>query len=88
MATCLVLNNLQFTVTVNTANTTVNGSKAVSTAGSDELASMKLDGSDFNGGTASQSIALLPRAGGATATPSTAGEANPLQWLLLVWLVS
>ena len=52
-----------------TANTTVNGSKAVSTAGSDELlSSMKLDGSDFNAGT-----------GGATATPSTAGEANPLQ---------
>ena len=64
----------------NTANTTVNGSKAVSTAGSDELlASMKLDGSDFNAGTASQSIALLPRTGGATSTPSTAGEANPLQ---------
>ena len=63
-----------------TANATVNGSKAVSTAGSDELlASMKLDGSDFNAGTASQSIALLPRTGGATATPSTANEANPLQ---------
>jgi hypothetical protein len=65
-----------------TVNTTVNGSKAVSTAGSDELlASMKLDASDFNAGTASQSIALLPRTGGATATPSTAGEANPLQMI-------
>ena len=64
----------------NTANTTVNGSKAVSTAGSDELlASMKLDGSDFNAGSGGSSIALLPRTGGATATPSTTGEANPLQ---------
>ena len=63
-----------------TANTTVNGSKAVSTAGSDELlASMKLDASDFNAGSASNSIALLPRTGGATATPSNTGEANPLQ---------
>ena len=62
-----------------TANDVVNGSKAVSTAGSDELlASMKLDGSDFNGGTGGQSIALTPRVGGATAAPSTAGEANPL----------
>jgi len=65
-----------------TVNTTVNGSKAVSTAGSDELlSSMKLDASDFNAGTAAQSIALLPRTGGATATPSTAGEANPLQMI-------
>ena len=63
-----------------TVNTTVNGSKAVTTAGSDELlSSMKLDASDFNGGSASNSIALLPRTGGATATPSTGGEANPLQ---------
>lgn len=62
-----------------TANDVVNGSKAVSTAGSDELlASMKLDGSDFNGGTGGNSIALTPRVGGATAAPSTAGEANPL----------
>ena len=42
-----------------TANDVVNGSKAVSTAGSDELlASMKLDGSDFNAGTGGNSIAL------------------------------
>ena len=62
-----------------TANDVVNGSKAVSTAGSDELlTSMKLDGSDFNAGTGGQSIALIPRVGGATAAPSTAGEANPL----------
>ena len=39
---------------------------------------MKLDGSDFNAGTGGQSIALIPRVGGATASPSTAGEANPL----------
>jgi len=64
----------------NTANTTTNGSVAVSTAGSDELlTSMKLDGSDFNAGSGGSSIALLPRTGGATATPSTTGEANPLQ---------
>jgi hypothetical protein len=64
----------------NTANTTTNGSVAVSTAGSDELlSSMKLDGSDFNAGSGGSSIALLPRTGGATATPSTTGEANPLQ---------
>lgn len=63
-----------------TVNTTVNGSKAVSTAGSDELlASMKIDASDFNSGTAGQSIGLQPRTGGATAVPSTAGVANPLQ---------
>ena len=64
----------------NTANTTTNGSAAVSTAGSDELlTSMKLDGSDFNAGSGGSSVALLPRTGGATATPSTGGEANPLQ---------
>jgi hypothetical protein len=64
----------------NTANTTTNGSVAVSTAGSDELlTSMKLDGSDFNAGSSGSSVALLPRTGGATATPSTTGEANPLQ---------
>ena len=62
-----------------TANTTVNGTKAVSTAGSDELlSSMKIDGSDFNAGTADYSVALLARTGGATAAPSTGGEANPL----------
>jgi hypothetical protein len=49
-----------------TANTTVNGTKAVSTAGSDELlASMKLDASDF-GGSANESIGIQARAGGAT----------------------
>ena len=63
-----------------TVNTTVNGSKSISTAGSDELlASMKIDASDFNSGTSGNSIGLQPRTGGATAVPSTAGVANPLQ---------
>ena len=63
-----------------TVNTTVNGTKAITTAGSDELlSSMKIDGTAFSAGTADYSVALLPRTGGATAAPSTAGEANPLQ---------
>ena len=62
-----------------TVNTTVNGSKAVTTAGSDELlSSMKLDASDFNSGTAGEAIAILPRTG-AGAAPTNAGDANPLQ---------
>jgi hypothetical protein len=62
-----------------TVNTTVNGSKAISTAGSDELlASMKLDANDFNSGTAGQAIAILPRTGSGAA-PTNAGDANPLQ---------
>ena len=61
-----------------TANDVVNGSKAVSTAGSDELlASMKLDGSDFNAGSSGNSIALTVRTGN-TAAPTAAGNANPL----------
>jgi len=61
-----------------TANTTVNGSKAVSTAGSDELlASMKLEADDF-GGSAGSSIGIQPRLPGATAVPGS-GNANPLQ---------
>jgi len=64
----------------NTVNTTVNGTKANSSAGSDELLAVnKIDAAAFNAGTAGQSVALLPRTGGATAVPSTAGEANPLQ---------
>jgi hypothetical protein len=48
----------------NAANTTVNGTKAVSTAGSDELlANMKLDASDFNGGSSGNSIVVKPRTG-------------------------
>jgi hypothetical protein len=62
-----------------TVNTTVNGSKAVATAGSDELlSSMKLDANDFNSGTAGEAIAILPRTG-AGAAPTNAGDANPLQ---------
>jgi hypothetical protein len=65
--------------TPDTVNTTVNGSVAVSTAGTDELlASMKLDASDFNSGTGGQAIAILPRTG-AGAAPTNAGDANPLQ---------
>jgi len=61
-----------------TANTTVNGTKAVSTAGSDELlASMKLEADDF-GGSAGSSIGIQPRLPGATAVPGS-GNANPLQ---------
>ena len=65
----------------NTANTKVNGTKAVKTAGSDELlASMKLDASDFNSGSAGDAIAILPRTGSGAA-PTDAGDANPLQVL-------
>jgi hypothetical protein len=66
-------------VNADTVNTTVNGSVAVSTAGTDELlASMKLDASDFNNGTGGEAIAILPRTG-AGAAPTNAGDANPLQ---------
>ena len=67
-----------------TANTTVNGTKAVSTAGSDELlSSMKIDASDFGDGdgstgAASNSIVLQPRAGGATDTTPADGTTFPL----------
>ena len=61
----------------NVVNDIVNGTVAVATAGTDELlASMKLDASDFNAGTAGQSIGLKPR--GSEAVPATAGVANPL----------
>lgn len=55
-------------------NTTVNGTKAIPTAGSDELlASMKLDHTDFNltAGAAGDSIPLAQRLPGATALPTT-----------------
>jgi hypothetical protein len=65
-----------------TANSTVSGSKAVSTAGSDELlSSMKLKKSDFGNITTSSagdhSIPLAPRMGGATAQATA--TATPLQ---------
>jgi hypothetical protein len=60
-------------------NTTVNGSKAVSTAGSDELlSSMKLEADDF-GGSVGDSIGIQPRAGGATSATVGSGNANALQ---------
>lgn len=55
-------------------NTTVNGTKAVTTAGSDELlSSMKLDHTNFNltGGSAGDAIPLAPRLPGATSLSST-----------------
>ena len=67
-----------------TANDTVSGSKAVSTAGSDELlSSMKLDASDFTdgsgtAGSASNSIGLQPRGPGATDLTPAAGTTFPL----------
>ena len=70
--------------TPDTANTTVNGAKAVSTAGSDELlSSMKLDASDFTdgsgtAGSASNSIIVQPRTGGATDATPAAGSTYPL----------
>ena len=63
----------------NTANTTVNGTKAVSTAGSDELlTSMKLDASDFNGGVSGNSIVVKPRTG-ADSLNTTTANATPMQ---------
>jgi len=60
-------------------NTTVNGSKAVSTAGSDELlSSMKLEADDF-GGSTGDSIGIQPRAGGAASATVGSGNANALQ---------
>jgi hypothetical protein len=62
----------------NATNTTVNGSVAVSTAGTNELlASMQMDASDF-GGTGGDAIAIQPRTGGATTAAPAAGDRNPL----------
>ena len=59
-------------------NTTVNGTKAVSTAGSDELlSSMKLEADDF-GGSASNAIGIKPRAGNDSATVGS-GNAYAMQ---------
>jgi len=64
--------------TPDTVNTTVNGSKAVTTAGSDELlSSMKLEADDF-GGSAGSSIGIRPRAGSDGAVLGS-GNAYPLQ---------
>ena len=60
------------------ANTTVSGTKAVSSAGTNELrASMLVDANDFNGGTAGNSIVVKPRAGGDSLNTTTA-NATPL----------
>ncbi len=64
--------------TPDTVNTTVNGSVAVSTAGTDELlSSMKIDANDF-GGSAGDALALQPRTGGATDSTPAAGDTFPL----------
>jgi len=64
--------------TPDTVNTTVNGTKANSSAGSDELlASQKLDDSDFNAGTAGNAIPVVPRLPGATSFPTN--STSPLQ---------
>jgi len=62
----------------NTANTTVSGTKAVSTAASNELlATMQVDAEDFNGGSSGNSIVVVPRAGGDSLNTTTA-KASPL----------
>ena len=64
--------------TPDTVNSTVNGTVAVSTAGTDELlSSMKLDAAAF-GGSAGDALALQPRAGGATDTTPAVGDTFPL----------
>ena len=61
-----------------TVNDVVNGTNAVGSATDELLASMKLDASDFNSGSAGEAIAILPRTGSGAA-PTDAGDANPLQ---------
>tara|TARA_R100001509_G_scaffold165366_2_gene146642 strand:+ start:593 stop:1651 length:1059 start_codon:yes stop_codon:yes gene_type:complete len=64
--------------TPDTVNTTVNGSVAVSTAGTDELlSSMKIDAADF-GGSGGDALALQPRTGGATDSTPASGDTFPL----------
>jgi hypothetical protein len=61
-----------------TANTTTNGTVAVSTAGTDELlSSMQIDAADF-AGTAADAIAIQPRMPGATDSTPAAGDTFPL----------
>ena len=61
-----------------TANDTVSGTKAVSSAESNELLdSMLVDANDFNSGTAGNSIVVKPRAGGDSLNTTTA-NATPL----------
>jgi hypothetical protein len=64
--------------TADTANSTVNGAKAVSTAGSDELlTTMLIDALDF-GGSSGDAVAITPRTGGATTATPAAGDRHPL----------
>ena len=64
--------------TPNAVNSTVNGSVAVSTAGTDELlSSMKIDAADF-AGSGGDALALQPRTGGATDSTPAAGDTFPL----------
>ena len=64
--------------TADTANTTTNGTVAVSTAGTDELlSSMQIDAADF-AGTAADAIAIQPRMPGATDATPAAGDTFPL----------
>ena len=64
--------------TPDTVNSTVNGSVAVSTAGTDELlSSMKIDAADF-GGSGGDALALQPRTGGATDSTPAVGDTFPL----------
>ena len=58
-------------------NTTVSGTKAVDSAGTNELlASMLVDANDFNGGTAGNSIVVKPRAGGDSLNTTTANATH------------
>jgi hypothetical protein len=60
------------------ANTTVSGTKAVSSAGTNELLdSMLVDANDFNGGTANNSIVVQPRGAGDGVVTTTA-HASPM----------
>jgi hypothetical protein len=64
--------------TPDTVNTTVNGTVAVSTAGTDELlSSMKIDAADF-GGSACDALAFHPRTGVATDSTPAVGDTFPL----------
>ena len=61
-----------------TVNDAVSGSKAVSTAASDELlATMQVDAEDFNGGSSGNSIVVQPRGMG-DGVNTTAAHATPL----------
>ena len=61
-----------------TANDTVSGSKAVSSAESNELLdSMLVDAADFNGGSANNSIVVQPRGAG-DGVVTTAAHASPM----------